>query len=87
MQRMISHATPLPLCRIGHTARHIHDQRSLQAGGGHLVECACSASSKHGAFDDALREWCRQQGRPTPKTNPQQQLPIDNVTRLRRTAR
>ena len=62
MQRMISHAEPLPTCRNGHVARHIHDARRASAGGGHLVECACSHTGRHAEFDDALREWRRTHG-------------------------
>ena len=64
MQRMISHTEPLPNCRNGHRARHMHDVRRAEAGGGHLVECACSATAKHAEFDTALVEWCRANGHP-----------------------
>jgi hypothetical protein len=63
---MVSHPFALPQCRAGHNARHIHDCRAAHAGGGHLVECACSTTSKHVEFDDALGEWCRVQGKPMP---------------------
>ncbi|MCD7096908.1 hypothetical protein [Stenotrophomonas sp. MMGLT7] len=82
MQRMISHPMPLPPCRHGHASRHIHDLRAARAGGGHFVECACSATSKHGTYDEALREWCRQQGQRYP-ANGQGCLPL-NVTPMRR---
>lgn len=83
MQRMISHATPLPACRAGHAARHIHDCRGLHSGGGHLVECACSSTRKHGEFDEALVEWCAVHGHPLPQTQPQRSLALVNVTHLR----
>lgn len=83
MQRMISHPEPLPPCRRGHAARHIHDARRASAGGGHLVECACSSTGKHAEFDDALREWSASQGHPAPRITPQRSLPLANVTHLR----
>lgn len=85
MQRMISHAEPLPACRRGHVARHIHDARRVSAGGGHLVECQCSASSKHAEFDDALAEWCQAHGHPVPRVELQRPLPLGraSVTHLR----
>lgn len=58
-QRHISHSEPLPACAAGHSARHIHDQRGLAAGGGHFVECRCRATSKHAEPDAALAEWRR----------------------------
>lgn len=83
MQRMISHDTPLPACRNGHRARHMHDVRCESAGGGHLVECACSATAKHAEFDTALVEWCRANGHPVPHALLQAPLPLSNVTHLR----
>lgn len=83
MQRMIPHPEGLPPCRHGHTARHVHDTRSADAGGGHQVECRCSASARCGDYDDALRDWCQTHGHPLPSTSPQRVLPL-NVTRLRR---
>lgn len=56
-QRHISHPEGLPQCAAGHSARHIHDLRGLSAGGGHLVECRCRATSKHAEPDAALKEW------------------------------
>jgi hypothetical protein len=58
-QRQISHPEGLPACSAGHSARHIHDLRGLAAGGGHLVECRCRATSKHAAPAVALAEWRR----------------------------
>lgn len=58
-QRHISHPEGLPQCAAGHSARHIHDLRGLAAGGGHLVECKCRATSKHGDPGAALAEWRR----------------------------
>lgn len=56
-QRHISHPEGLPKCAAGHSARHIHDLRGLAAGGGHLVECRCRATSKHAEPHAALAEW------------------------------
>lgn len=58
-QHEISHAPPLPRCRQHHIARHIHDFRSLNAGGGHSIECRCGSTRKHVDFDAALVEWRR----------------------------
>ncbi|MGE8250138.1 MAG: hypothetical protein ACN6PO_13095 [Stenotrophomonas bentonitica] len=58
-QRHISHPEPLPDCAAGHSARHIHDLRSIAAGGGHFVECRCRATQKHAEPDTALAEWRR----------------------------
>ena len=83
MQRMISHTEPLPNCRNGHRARHMHDVRRAEAGGGHLVDCACSTTGKHAEFDTALVEWCRANGHPVPHALLQAPLPLSNVTHLR----
>ena len=83
MQRMISHAVPLPACRNGHPARHIHECRGTRCGGGHLVECACSHTGKHAEFDEALVEWCGAHGHPLPQTAPQRSLALASVTQLR----
>ncbi|MCU1123574.1 hypothetical protein ABK045_20410 [Stenotrophomonas pavanii] len=58
-QKQISHPEGLPNCAAGHRARHIHDERRPSAGGGHLVECACRATSKSENPDTALAEWRR----------------------------
>lgn len=58
-QEHISHPEGLPNCAAGHRARHIHDKRCASAGGGHLVECACRATSKCENPDTALAEWRR----------------------------
>lgn len=58
-QRHISHPEGLPRCAAGHSARHIHDLRGIAAGGGHLVECRCRATSKHVGSEAALAEWRR----------------------------
>lgn len=58
-QKQISHPEGLPNCAAGHRARHIHDERRPSAGGGHLVECACRATSKSDNPDTALAEWRR----------------------------
>jgi len=78
-QRQISHLDPLPTCKLGHAARHILDSRCAAAGGGHLIECACSQTRKHTEFLDALAEWKRAHRIRTPR--PQQQ-PATNVTQL-----
>lgn len=58
-QRHISHPEPLPACAAGHSARHIHDLRSLAAGGHHFVECRCRATRKHPDTATAIAEWTR----------------------------
>ncbi len=58
-QKHISHPEGLPNCAAGHRARHIHDLRGPAAGGGHLVECACSSTKKHADADAALTAWRR----------------------------
>ncbi|HFF5965459.1 TPA: hypothetical protein ACGCF6_000788 [Stenotrophomonas maltophilia] len=58
-QEHISHPEGLPNCAAGHRARHIHDKRCASAGGGHLVECACRATSKSQDPEKALAEWRR----------------------------
>lgn len=55
-QKHISHPEGLPNCAAGHRARHIHDLRGPAAGGGHLVECACRATSKNQDPEKALAE-------------------------------
>ncbi|HYG07714.1 MAG TPA: hypothetical protein VD865_15080 [Stenotrophomonas sp.] len=75
-QRQISDDQPLPRCQNGHSARHMLDVRRVSAGGGHFVECACSASSRHEEYIDALREWCRQHGHAMPPGTDQRPLPL-----------
>jgi hypothetical protein len=58
-QRHISHPEGLPACAAGHSARHIHDLRGVDRGGGHLVECKCRRTGKHAEPDAALAEWRR----------------------------
>ncbi|AWH44516.1 hypothetical protein [Stenotrophomonas sp. ZAC14A_NAIMI4_1] len=58
-KKHISHPEGLPNCAAGHRARHIHDLRGPAADGGHLVECACSATSKSQDPERALAEWRR----------------------------
>ncbi len=58
-QKHISHPEGLPNCAAGHRSRHIHDLRGPAAGGGHLVECACSSTKKHADADAALAAWRR----------------------------
>lgn len=84
-QRHISHPEGLPTCAAGHSARHIHDLRGLAAGGGHLVECRCRATSKHVEPDAALAEWRRinRPARAVRKALPAVTLPAsDNVVQL-----
>lgn len=84
-QRHISHPDPLPACTAGHSARHIHDLRGHAAGGGHLVECRCRATSKHAEPDAALAEWRRinRPPRSAKKVLPAIEAPADNVVQLR----
>ena len=84
-QRHISHPERLPTCAAGHSARHIHDQRGLAAGGGHFVECRCRATSKHAEPDAALAEWCRVNRAPRSarKVLPAIVAPADNVIQMR----
>ncbi len=78
-QRQVTHVDPLPRCQHGHSARHIHDARRASAGGGHYLECSCSASSKQLEYIDALREWCRMHGHPMPIGTDQRPLPLTVV--------
>jgi|LNAP01.1.fsa_nt_gb hypothetical protein len=84
MQRMISTATPLPLCRAGHVARYMHDLRGLRAGGGHYIECACSQTNRHASFDDALAQWCASGGHAISSACDQRELPLGNVVSINR---
>jgi hypothetical protein len=84
-QRHISHPEGLPACAAGHSARHIHDLRGLAAGGGHLVECRCRATSKHAEPETAVAEWRRinRAPRSARKVLPAITLPTtDNVVQL-----
>lgn len=84
-QRHISHPEPLPDCAAGHSARHIHDLRSISAGGGHFVECRCRATGKHAEPDAALAEWRRvnRPARSARKVMPTIAAPgADNVVQL-----
>ncbi|MHC9013982.1 hypothetical protein [Stenotrophomonas bentonitica] len=84
-QRHISHPEPLPACAAGHRARHIHDLRSIAAGGGHFVECRCRATQKHAEPDTALAEWRRvnRPARSARKVMPTIAAPgADNVVQL-----
>lgn len=49
----------LPICKRRHTARYIHDLRRAEAGGGHLIECACGRTAKHASFDLAWAHWLK----------------------------
>ncbi len=84
-QRHISHPEGLPVCAAGHSARHIHDLRGLSAGGGHLVECRCRATSKHAEPTAALAEWRRinRPARSARKILPAIDAPAANVIQLR----
>lgn len=84
-QRHISHTEGLPKCAVGHSARHIHDLRGLAAGGGHLVECRCRATSKHAEPHAALAEWRRinRPARSARKVLPVIEAPPANVIQLR----
>ncbi|MGH8083899.1 MAG: hypothetical protein ACREPV_01305 [Lysobacter sp.] len=86
-QRQIRHPDPLPACSAGHVARHIHDARSREAGGGHLIECQCSNTRRHADFDDALQQWCQDNGHKAPKRAPQRRLALGNVYRFGGTPR
>lgn len=57
--RHISLPEGLPACAAGHGPRHIHDRRSVSAGGGHFVECRCMQTKKHADPDAALASWHR----------------------------
>lgn len=83
-QRHISHPEGLPACAAGHSARHILDLRGLTAGGGHLVECRCRATSKHAEPEAALAEWRRinRPARSARKVLPSIAAPADNVLQL-----
>lgn len=58
-QVQIAHQVSLPPCSGGHAARHIHDRRGVQAGGGHFIECSCRCTAKHAGVGLALDEWFR----------------------------
>jgi len=84
-QRHISHPVPLPACAAGRSARHIHDLRSIAAGGGHFVECRCRANGKHAEPETALTEWRRvnRPARSARKVMPAIAAPgADNVVQL-----
>lgn len=81
-QRQITHREGLPPCARGHAARHILDSRRPSAGGGHLIECQCHATIKYAEFDDALEQWCRDNGHAVPNRAPQRRLPLGNVFHL-----
>ncbi|MEN4951868.1 hypothetical protein [Stenotrophomonas sp. TWI819] len=81
-QRHISHPDPLPACAAGHSARHIHDLRSIAAGGGHFVECRCRATRKHADADTAIAEW-RRVNRPARVRRAAEPAVVDNVVQMR----
>jgi len=80
-QKHISHPEGLPNCAAGHRARHIHDERRESAGGGHLVECACRATSKSQDPEKALAEW-RRINRPARSARKAEPVLRDNVLQL-----
>lgn len=79
-QKHISHPEGLPKCAAGHRASHIHDLRGRAAGGGHLVECACRATSKSQEPEKALAEW-RRINRPACNARPAPAV-TDNVVQF-----
>jgi hypothetical protein len=81
-QRHISHPEPLPDCAAGHSARHIHDLRSIAAGGGHFVECRCRATRKHADADTAIAEWKRVNRPPRAARKTEAPAEADNVVQL-----
>lgn len=80
-QKHISHPEGLPNCAAGHRARHIHDLRGPASGGGHLVECACRATSKSQDPEKALAEW-RRINRPARSVRKAEPALPDNVLQL-----
>ncbi|WP_242899126.1 hypothetical protein [Stenotrophomonas maltophilia] len=80
-QEHISHPEGVPNCAAGHRARHIHDKRCASAGGGHLVECACRATSKSQDPEKALAEW-RRINRPARSARKAEPVLPDNVLQL-----
>ncbi len=78
-QEHISHPEGLPNCAAGHRARHIHDKRCASAGGGHLVECACRATSKHADPDAAIAAWRRLNRPPRSARTATVSATVDNV--------
>ncbi|WP_313178934.1 hypothetical protein [Stenotrophomonas sp.] len=81
-QKHISHPEGLPNCAAGHRARHIHDLRGPAAGGGHLVECACSSTKKHANADTALAAWRRMNKPPRIPRAPALPEVADNVVQF-----
>jgi len=79
-QHQVSHTEPLPPCRDGHPARHIHDYRRPEAGGGHFIECRCRNSGRYATFEEAQQDWRRRNGRRGPR-KPALLAP-DNVVQL-----
>ncbi len=82
-QKHISHPEGLPNCAAGHRARHIHDLRGPAAGGGHLVECACSSTKKHADADAALAAWRRMNKRARIPRAPALPQVADNVVQFK----
>ena len=81
-QCQISHPEGLPTFAAGHGARHIHDRRSVSAGGGHFIECRCMQTKKHADPDAALASWCRM-NRPARSARKQPtSAEIDNVVQM-----
>lgn len=81
-QCQISHPEGLPTCAAGHSARHIHDRRTVSAGGGHLIECRCMQTKKHADSDAALASW-RRMNRPARSARKQPtSAETDNVVQM-----
>lgn len=56
-QRQVAHQVSLPPCAQGHAARHVHDLRRPEAGGGHFIECECRQTPKCTGVGVAFSEW------------------------------
>jgi hypothetical protein len=81
-QKQISHTEGLPNGAAGHRARHIHALRGPGAGGGHLVECACTSTSKHADPDKAIEAWRRLNRPPRSARAPALPAVVDNVVQF-----
>lgn len=51
----------IPHCSSGHRPRYIFDARRLASGGGHTIQCRCSATPKAPSFDLAWAHWHKMQ--------------------------
>lgn len=61
-QRQKAPPRSIAACPSGHPVRYIHDLRREGSGGGHFIECRCSATAKHPTFDLAWAHWHKQHG-------------------------